>query len=974
MKKFFAILFSATAFFALTIQTATAASSTDATQKLYTRQGTTIKINKGVSTLPRWCLSDELGAERIILPTSVTKIERGALLKYCMISCATQAQKDFCIENGYAVEGTFTIKNGVLTIKDGVTVVSPAIARGNTSITKIILPNSVKEIEPYAFCDMTNLTEINLPESLETIGAAAFYDCNKLNITKIPESVKFIGSRAFANTAITDVTLGKNTQYDTLLSTSSFFGRVNVHQEASQAANTTNAANATKPAINVENAAALAPKYCMDITGWKKNDFTTEWQPYEWSFPANAFKAGSNTITFTYTSGGKKLCLKDVVITADSKTVLNDSAEKSAGSKPKNAEYTFTLNTIPKSLTLKAMGRTDGGTNSNGNITVNGATAAFSAQKDVISSGVLKIGEGQIATKEAGYMQNTSFTAIEFPSSIRKISPATFQVNTRLQKVTIPGNVKEVAEWSFARCRVLKEVVMEEGVEVLGEYAFYDCPKLESVTVPKSLRYIKDVSSLFWGDNNITVFRCYAGSEAHRLATEYGYKVEIIGIDEQNADTITELIYNENTVVQPVDVICKNLTYIGVGKAETISAGAFQKCPVPLIDLSDTIKSIGKNAFNSASKIRMPRGSYAEQWAKQNGYYLCEALADLSTYTKDKSIAINENDFTRILCNSDTIDDIAKYRFNVTHPLMLNVVENSLELTSYMLYPCKNVTIKKQDANGKETVIAQYNKIQPLARYVIAKNMSNVDTKATYTVTADDDFYKSLSELPVNWDLTFTQFRQMGGEGNWIVMRAPQCREWISLMTQMAYVMGSNEFEGYFLTSKKRFFTGAWSDDMNQTFLFDTEVRKTFRQVIDYSIQLGALDARSNATTVGLGSVGTFDGSLLGLDEPFIGRHYRAEDWVSVGTRQILRSDFYQHHNWFEIIAHEMMHNMGYEHDSNFCGNTTEVNGLLTVYEEELSFIARQLKLQGRLPYDDEHTLSTRLYWFYDYYYVNQKK
>ena len=214
MKKFFAILIAVSVLFSLTAApssastAASAASSSDATQKLYTKQGTTLKINNGVTTLPRWCLSDEEDAEKIVLPASVTTIERGALLKYCMISCATQAQKDFCLENGYAVEGTFSIKNGVLTIKDGVTFVSPAIARGNTSITKIVLPNSVKTIEPYAFCDMTNLTEINLPESLETIGAAAFYNCNKLNITKIPESVKFIGSRAFANTAITEVTLG----------------------------------------------------------------------------------------------------------------------------------------------------------------------------------------------------------------------------------------------------------------------------------------------------------------------------------------------------------------------------------------------------------------------------------------------------------------------------------------------------------------------------------------------------------------------------------------------------------------------------------------------------------------------------------------------------------------------------------------------------------------------------------------------
>ena len=941
MKKLFAILFSMTAFFALSAAT-----------KLYTMQGTTIKIKDDVTTLPRWCLSDETNAERIVLPASVKTIERGALLKYCTISCATQAQKNFCLENGYAVEGTYSIKNSVLTINDGVKIISPAIARGNTSITKIILPNGVKEIDPFAFSDMTNLREINLPESLETIGASAFFNCKNLDIKKIPDSVKYIGPRALMETATkTELTLGKKTVYETTLGLTSFNVK-KINQE-------------TEPEPVIE-----ATKYCMDITGWDKKSFTTEWTSYEWSFPSNAFTKGSNTITFTYTSGGKKLCLKDVIISADEKVIFTDNAEKSAGAKPKSAEYTFTLSTVPSTITLRAKARTDGGTNSNGNITVNGAKTKNNPQRDKISGGVLTIGEGQLATNEAQYMQNTSFTEIVFPSSLKKISGATFQLNTRLKKVTIPGSVKEIGEWAFARCRVLEDIVLEEGVEVLGEYAFWDCPKLKSVTVPKSLRVIKDESSLFWGNNNINIFHCYAGSETYQLATKYGFRVDILGIDEQNADKITELLYSANTVVTPVNVECKNLTYIGVGKAETISDGAFQKCPVELIDLSDSIKSIGKNAFNSVSKIRMPRGSYAETWAKQNGYYLCETLADLSTYTKNKNLAINESNFTRILCNSDTVDDITKYHFNVTHPLTLDIVNNRLELTSYMLYPCKNVTVKKVDSKGKETVVAKFDKIQPLARYVVVNKLSGDDAKLTYTVTADDDFYKSLNELPVSWDISFSDVRTTGAPDYKLPLKAPHCREWISLMTQMAYIMGSRAFEGYFLTSKNYFYTGLWEGETNKTLLTDAEVRKTYRNVIDYSMVLGILDG-TKSNTEGLATRGTFDGSMVWLKEPYFGQQYRAENWFAVNSHSLLLNNNMMH-NWYEVIAHEMMHNMGYEHDSNFCGHKINDTISEVTFQENFTYIARQLKQLGLLPYDDEHILATSLYWFYDYYYINK--
>ena len=91
-------------------------------------------VNNGISVIQRGMFDDEFDAEKIVLPSSVTTIEQGALLNWCVISCATQAQKNFCLENGFAVEGTYSIKNGVLTINKGVTVVPSVIARGNTFV------------------------------------------------------------------------------------------------------------------------------------------------------------------------------------------------------------------------------------------------------------------------------------------------------------------------------------------------------------------------------------------------------------------------------------------------------------------------------------------------------------------------------------------------------------------------------------------------------------------------------------------------------------------------------------------------------------------------------------------------------------------------------------------------------------------------------------------------------------------------
>ena len=911
--------------------------------KIYTMQGSTLKVNSGVKTLSKGVLWDENDAQRIELPSSVTTIEKGALLNWCTVSCATQAQKNFCYENGYAVEGSYSVKNGVLTINSGVKIVPPAIARGNTSITKIILPDTVTTIDAFAFAGMSSLKEVVIPPSIKTIGACAFDGCKTYAPTSIPETVTYIGPWAFRNTGIKKIKLGKDTVYESEGQVRSFDNIGQVEQEAG--------VNSSVASFrDVAFASAYDPKegtqYAMDNTGWKNKDFTTEWKAYYWSFPSTELKKGSNTISFTYTSGSHKLCLKDVEITADGIPVLSAGAEQSAGKSPKSAEYTFTLSSVPKALVIRAHARTDGGNKSNGTITINGKTVS-APEKDIIEDGVLKIGYGQTATQAAQYLQSSKFSSIEFPATLQKIEGATFAKNNKLKKVVIPGTVKMIGGEAFADCRGLEELVIEEGVEVIDYSAFYNCTKLKSVTLPKSIRSI-DASSLFMGSTTGRTFRCYAGTDAYKLATQYGYTVEVLGTadveDNQLTNPLTELVYSDNTVIDPLEGNYSNLKYVGIAKAQTISAGAFQKYPVELIDISSTVKTIGKNAFHSGSKLRMPRGSYAETWAKQNGYYLCGTLANLSTYTKDASLKIDESSFTRILCDGETQDALEKYHFNVTHPLTLDVVNGRLELTSYMLYPCQNVTVKKTGADGKESVVAKYNAVQPLARYVVLKN---ADTKASYTVTADDSFYRSLNEISVNWEVSFMPyFGKIDGYDFSIDLKASVCREWISLITQTAYIAGSSSFAGYFLTSHNRFYT-------TNDFLTDKQMRNLFVRILNSKKELGVLS--NNSYWPGAAII---NAPGMALIEQYFGNQYQDENWFVLGAikNQRLQSNA----NWFTFIASLIMTNQDISDGSNL----KNLTGHDIIFGDEFGYIARQFKSQKLLPYDDEHILASRLFWY----------
>ena len=79
-----------------------------------------------------------------------------------------------------------------------------------TSLTSIILPNSIERIYYYAFRNCTKLTSINLPEYIATIGNEAFANCKQLKTVRIdnpdPQSID-IKTDAFSGVSLKRCTL-----------------------------------------------------------------------------------------------------------------------------------------------------------------------------------------------------------------------------------------------------------------------------------------------------------------------------------------------------------------------------------------------------------------------------------------------------------------------------------------------------------------------------------------------------------------------------------------------------------------------------------------------------------------------------------------------------------------------------------------------------------------------------------------------
>lgn len=66
-----------------------------------------------------------------------------------------------------------------------------------TSLTEIILPNTITDIGDSAFANNINLNNITLPENLKAVGQNAFASCRGLVNLIIPSNVQIIGKNAF---------------------------------------------------------------------------------------------------------------------------------------------------------------------------------------------------------------------------------------------------------------------------------------------------------------------------------------------------------------------------------------------------------------------------------------------------------------------------------------------------------------------------------------------------------------------------------------------------------------------------------------------------------------------------------------------------------------------------------------------------------------------------------------------------------
>ena len=244
------------------------------------------------------------------------------------------------------------------------------------------------------------------------------------------------------------------------------------------------------------------------------------------------------------------------------------------------------------------------------NITVVGAKMISSRTSNireiVYAEGVEEIGGigGQsvqvkkitLPTKSLKTLGDYAFTEVtclkqcKLPEGLSNIGFGAF-MNSTVQSVSFPSTVETVGDYMFLKCEKLKSVTFKEGIPRISEGMFAGCVNLAKITIPKSVIIIGEyafencskLSAVKFSGNQITEIPCAAFRRCKTLS-----KIDIpAGVTRIGEDAF----YG-----------CAKLSSVSIPESVTsISAGAFEGCSNRIV-------------------FTVSEGSYADEWAKTNGY------------------------------------------------------------------------------------------------------------------------------------------------------------------------------------------------------------------------------------------------------------------------------------------------------------------------------------------------------------------
>ncbi len=535
---------------------------------------------------------------------------------------------------------------------------------GEHTITKVIIPEGVKKINPYAFANLTALEEVVLPSTMEAIEYGAFLGCVNLKKVEGLEYVQLINKEAFAfcnlegtisldnACAIGDYAFAENGERED----SNEDGIVDMYDKIVSY----NLEGAILPE-KLQSIGAYAFYHNEKLTDVTVNAEKVKYGPYVFSNCTSLKTINMNANVIPEGAFFGCSSLETVTIGKDVSTI-----GEFAFARTNISEFTFVDEN--KSFILSE--------NGDYVLSADGTTLLFvsptvSGEFTLDNESITKIGKGAFA-------YNTKITSINIPS-ITVVDDNAFAYCTKLETVTL-GTLKEIGDYAFFRTAIT-QLPSFNIIEEIGAYAFA-YTKITSVEIPNSVVVgegafceCTEIETVVIGDGVVL------GTGAFMLSRDYNFADELKR-DPSYTDQkvyyyeytskLTSLTIGKNVVIGDSAFMgAAKLESVTLGKGASLGAQAFYNAPcLKTIDLSHVV-SIGDRAFSGDILY-----TYSDQGAQivaldENGYYIYHYYSaaleniDLSSLT-----FIGKEAFTN--CNSLTTVKLGKKLAEISENAFMN--------------------------------------------------------------------------------------------------------------------------------------------------------------------------------------------------------------------------------------------------------------------------------------------------------------
>lgn len=514
---------------------------------------------------------------------------------------------------------------------------------GDSTITKVIIPEGVEKISSYAFANLTALTEVVLPSTLTAIEYGAFYGCTALEkITFSGENnLKIINQNAFEKCGLTGTL---ELPAVCIISDYAFAGNEQLESVVTGDALISIGSYAFGGCKKLENVTITASRVKYGTYAFTGCKAMKEFTVNSVVLPEGMFYQCENmekvTLGADVTSIGqyafRETGIKEITVASGNKSFKNQTADHVLSADGS------TLAAVAPVVKGKFTEANVGGQT----ITAvgNGAFSHNNKIENVVLPNVTVLGNYAFASDE--YLEKVELGALT------NIGEYAFAETSLRSLPTFTANT-QIGRYAFAYTKIT-EVSIPDNM-VIAEGVFSECEKLSSITIGNNVELGLYAFGMNKGD-------CFTIKNFNENGTKYFYY--------EFASALKELTIGSNVIIGERAFTCAaSLESVTLGENAKIGEMAFFNCAsLKDIDLSKAVE-IGEYAFSGDVYYICQDENMNTAAVSKDGYYMYSYFApaltnvDLTAATKLDGYAFAYcRDLTDVTLGSE-ITEIPAYTF-----------------------------------------------------------------------------------------------------------------------------------------------------------------------------------------------------------------------------------------------------------------------------------------------------------------------